>query len=673
MSKNMNLFKGKFRNHHIAFIVMIFFISIIAFIYINSETHKTITADPEELGKTPKKADSFQLIDTMQLEMQSHPAEIRSIHYTSDGKYIISSADSGVIKMWSAENLESVRNFSDYGTFFAFNSEKNILFTSSESILTQRELDTGNEISSFKFPNCVSNKVVSSDCCFIAFTKYSKAYDIHVISTISGIEVLVLKNLGIRTVPISFINDNHILVTYNKNLERMDYWSIETGKIISSFEIDSRPFFSHDCKSFAYQVKKENGKQLIIIQSVETNNIINSFEIDSRDSLNLFISSNGKLIATDGFDRNINIWEVTSGNLINTIKVQSRMTHYGCYSYLPIVFSPDYQTITLASLSGRISTYSIESGDLINSITAHYAPVISLAFSPDGKILASGGYDETINLWTLPTGERLHSYNSYYDLRALRALSSLAFNPDGKTLLAGGWKEISIFNIEHSIDRERPDDRTSFQVKVAFINSISFSSDGQTVILGGFDNTSPRTNFEKGKIAIKSIEGWRKARHIETKSLVFCSDISPDGQIALSGHEDSLIRLWSVETGKLIKALKGHEGRISKVAFSPDGTLIASAGQDDLINMWNMETGELLWSIRTDGRYFTAMDFSPDGQMLISASKKKVVNFWSVETGELVRAIEDFEYSVYSAIFSPDGKSIATGSGDGWINIWSIE
>src|SRR5215510_9403693 len=237
--------------------------------------------------------------------------------------------------------------------------------------------------------------------------------------------------------------------------------------------------------------------------------------------------------------------------------------------------------------------------------------VYSVAFSPDGKTLASGSSDNTIRLWDVGAGRLIRSITGHGG-----AVYSVAFSPDGKTLA-------------------------------------SSSEEGNDSALRLWDVNTGRL--------IRSFE--------ERNTWVPTVAFSPDGKMIASGNHEQVVKLWDVGTGNLIRSFVGHRNTIHSVAFSPDGKKLASGSIDHKVKLWDLSTGKLIRSY--DGEYFNAVAFSPDGKTLAAGSNDRTVKLWDVSDGSLIHSFEGQTWEVHSVAISPDGKTLASG-GSATIKVWSI-
>jgi WD40 repeat protein len=287
-----------------------------------------------------------------------------------------------------------------------------------------------------------------------------------------------------------------------------------------------------------------------------------------------------------------------------------------------------------------------------NSWQAHSESVNSVAFSPDGKIIASGGADKTIKLWDVTTGQVIKTLFTGHN----NGFYSVVFSPDGKTIASGGAdKTIKLWDVTTGqVIKTLTKPNNGFY-------SVVFSPDGKTIASGGADKTIKLWDVTTGQV-IKTFSG-----HEDT---VYSIAFSPDGKTIASGSVDQTVKLWDVTTGKAVKTLTGHVDTVNSVVFSPDGNMIASASDDKTIKLWDVTTGKARTLTGYDTRV-TSVAFSPDGNMIISGDDN-TVKLWDVTTSKLIKTLTGHTNSITSVVFSPDGKTIASASWDKTIKIWDV-
>ena len=287
------------------------------------------------------------------------------------------------------------------------------------------------------------------------------------------------------------------------------------------------------------------------------------------------------------------------------------------------------------------------------TLIGHTAAVVSIAFSPDGKTIASGSWDSTIRLWDVATSRHLHTLIGHTS-----DIQSVSFSHDGQTLASGSSdKTIRLWDVATSRHLHTLIGHTSD------IQSVSFSPDGQTIASGGGWDTIRLWDAKTGA---------HKRTHTGHTSWVNSVSFSPDGLMLASGSWDTTIRLWDSKTGTHIRTLTGHTvGGVWCVVFSPDGQTIAS-GEAGTIRLWDAKTGAPKRTLAGHTHMVNSVSFNSDGQTLASGSADSTIRLWDVRTGAHKRTLTGHRLGVISVSFNPDGRTLASGSGDKTVRLWKL-
>ncbi|KAJ5712499.1 G-protein beta WD- 40 repeats containing protein [Penicillium malachiteum] len=335
--------------------------------------------------------------------------------------------------------------------------------------------------------------------------------------------------------------------------------------------------------------------------------------------------------------------ESTWASLIQTLEGHSAQV-------LTVAFSPDGKQIASGSVDETIKLWDSTTGDLQRTLEGHLDRVMTVAFSPDSKQIASGSVDKTIKLWDSTTGDLQKTLEGHSS-----TVMTIAFSPDGKQIASGSMDEtIKLW------DSTTGDLQKTLEDYSAQVYTMAFPPDSKQIASGSGDKTIKLWDSTTGDLEM-TLEG-----HLRS---VMTIAFSPDGKQIASGSGDETIKLWDGTTGDLQKTLEGHLSAVMTIAFSPDGKQIASGSRDETIKLWDSTTGDLQKTLDHSAQVLTVA-FSPDGKQIASGSGDKTIKLWDSTTGDLQKTLEGHLDRVMTVAFSPDGKQIVSGSDDGTIKLW---
>ncbi|MEG4071379.1 AAA-like domain-containing protein, partial [Microcoleus sp. Pol14D4] len=289
-----------------------------------------------------------------------------------------------------------------------------------------------------------------------------------------------------------------------------------------------------------------------------------------------------------------------------------------------------------------------------NSLQRHSKSVNSVAFSRDGKTLASASDDNTIKLWNLQTQTEIKTLTGHSN-----EVYSVVFSPDGKTLASASKdKTIKLWNLQTQTEIKTLTGHSNA------VYSVAFSPDGLTLASASSDKTIKLWNLQT-QTEIKTLTGHSNA--------VYSVAFSPDGLTLASASSDKTIKLWNLQTQTEIKTLTGHSSAVYSVAFSPDGLTLASASDDKTIKLWNLQTQTELKTLTGHSSSVYSVAFSRDGLTLASASSDKTIKLWNLQTQTAIKTLTGHSNSVWSVAISPDGLTLASASSDKTIKLWNLQ
>ena len=363
----------------------------------------------------------------------------------------------------------------------------------------------------------------------------------------------------------------------------------------------------------------------------------------------------------NGYDfSNLTVWQaylqgmnLHQVNFANADLTKSALTRT-LGGVLSATFSPDGKLLA-TSTDNEIWLWSVANIKQILSCNGHTAWIQSLAFSPDGQILASGSNDQTIRLWNVHTGQCLKTLRGHTSW-----IQSLAFSPNGQILASGSNDQtVKLWNVSTG---------ECLQTFLGHSNRVfftTFSPNGQTLVTGSEDQTVRVWDVNTGS-CLRVLEipiNW-----------VLSIALSPDGQTLATGSDGTTVKFWDLATGECIKTLPYYNTQVWAVAFSPDGKTLVTGSEDKTVKIWDILTGNCLQTLHeySNSRIWLVA-INPDGQSLLSVSENQIMKLWDFHTGQCLRTVDGYSNWILSVAFSPDGQMLASSSEDQQVRLWDVD
>jgi RNA polymerase sigma factor (sigma-70 family) len=428
-------------------------------------------------------------------------------------------------------------------------------------------------------------------------------------------------------------------------------WDVSTGKLLRRFAtLFPDPViaiaFSPGGKSVAAGSKAPS----IYLFDVATGKEVRQFQ--GRGGT-LAFSPDGKLLASgvgelwpDPGDHSARLWEVATARELHRLQGHGNIV-------TAVAFAPDGKTLVTGSEDKTVRFWDPTTGKEQRRLEGAHGRALALAFAPDGKTMVVGCREgeHPLCLWETATLKKLHTFGGHN-----RSVGRVAFSPDGKQLATSGWYNHTVCvwdaatgkELRHGSGHQAP------------VDTLALLCDGRRVTVSTEDRTV-RVWDSQGK-ELRRIEG--------PPGLFFCAAVSADGKWAAFGHLDKTIRLYDLADGKEVGRCKGHTDYLRTVVFAPDGKRLASGSDDKTVRIWDTTTAKEIKQFKHDD-YFLTVLFSADGKLLVYGGLNAELRIWELASGKVLFKQDSPRSPLDSLALSPDGKLLAEGN-CGRVQIWDV-
>ena len=363
----------------------------------------------------------------------------------------------------------------------------------------------------------------------------------------------------------------------------------------------------------------------------------------------------------------VHVWKVSTKKEVHRLGgLRNRITS--------VAFSSDGKQLAAGAgvfqEPGEIHIWNLRSGEELESIEGLARGVAGVDISPDGALLAGALRDNTVRVWSLPGAKEVKTLGQAIPHGGALVV---AFSPDGKLLASERWGEgidlwdTSTWSSMHTLKEHRE-----------AVWSLDFSKDGRRLASGGSDGKAILWDVKSGKplqIFMRLEDKYRSQRHLARPVA-----LSPNGKRLAAGHQDSKILIWNLKSRKEVTKHPGHEGAVFDVAFSPDGKKLYSGGRDATIRTWDVRSGKEIRRVADPVAAVLSLDLSPDGETLVTGGKDESVELWAASTGDSLKkwplrdreklrkdgqgGVSYYPRPALSVDFSPQGDAILVAAGD---------
>ena len=536
-------------------------------------------------------------------------------------------------------------------------------------------------------------------------------------------EVRTLAGHGINLGTIVF-STNGLVATVDTAFRYISIWNAKTGERVRTIEIGPDRgqnygdiAFSPDGSLIAasHGMFTEPGE--VKIWEVSSGREVCVFPKVTGGDSSVTFSPDGARLAVGGGGMKggtmLTVWDVKTR--VNLLTIRAPLELMG---WISVAFSPDGERIALADgkldeanvvdKPGDVTILDSWSGaEVLPSLKGHSHPLTSVAYSPDGKLLVTTGYDKMVRVWDAITGKekrefrvssqrpnkvvfspdskrvatasednsaRIWDVTSGQELLTLRGhtreVLSVAYSSDGKMIAtAGGDQHVKIW------DAETGKESLTLRGHSQWVNGVAFSHNGNQVVTACID----------GKVRVFDVDDGRIRQTFDDQfGSVWGVAFSPDDTLIASGSGEwkwiekrGQILIREAATGRVMHTLRAHAGLARTVAFSPDGKQLASVGgehwfEPGVVKVWDVATGSELQSFAGHTLGLAALEYSPDGRTLASGGWDATVRLWDANAGGIRQTFPGDSFMTWILAFDPEGKHIASAGETSGAKIWEL-
>ncbi len=311
-----------------------------------------------------------------------------------------------------------------------------------------------------------------------------------------------------------------------------------------------------------------------------------------------------------------------------------------------VCFSPDGQIIATAGYDGTVQLWNLF-GQQLAGWKGHQGIIYDVCFSPNGQLIATAGKDGKARLWNF-LGQQIVQLNGHQNW-----VLSVSFSPNGQQILTSGGGGIAIlWNLKGKKIAQ-------FNGHQGSVWSATFSPNAQMIATASDDGTARLWN----------LSGQQIARFDGHHNEVWCISFSPNGRLLATAGADGTARVWNL-SGQQLAQLNGHENWVRCVTFTPDGQCLATAGYDGTARLWSL-SGQQFAQLNGHIGAILGMSFSADGQHLVTAGGDGMARLWNLSDKHLPQ-LKGHRGQIWSVCFSPDGQFLATASSDETARLWNL-
>lgn len=587
----------------------------------------------------------------------------RFVTISPDGAWLLSIARNGSAKLWDVEKQSEKSSFDQASSTMG----EATAGSGAAAIRSQTAGDTPE-------PEAVQSVAYSKDGKWIASAREDGRVSIR--NAADGKVARELDAFPDVASCVTFSDDSERIAagSFDKTIK---VWSVTTGELQAEFIGHTNWIFSIAFSADGVMLASGSYDKTIKLWNLSTRKETATLAGHTAGIRSVLFTRDGQLLISGSADRTAIVWNLADQKPVATLKGHAAAVR-------AVAISPDGGTVATASEDATIKLWNTSDWTERATISGTEGVMFwCLAFSPAGRTLAAGAFDGTVKLYDPQDGKERQMLRG-----PTEAITAVAFAPDAHEIVAGSvdktlrrWKakldvSTSASSKPTTVEPEQASDTQTHQTVTA-TNVVSVNID-QPVSGLAFSKDAKRLLAGSGAYrAGGSLQLW----DVDKRERIWKSDefkfgvpavaFSPDeSRIAMGTFSDNFIRLFDGTSGKQVKEVRGHRGKVHSIAWSSDGKWYATASLDRDLKLWDAATNKEVRSFTGHSDYALSIAFSPDNKRLLSGSADRTARIWSVETGKEMMQLKGHQRAVQQAVFSKDGALVACASADYTVRIY---
>ncbi len=561
-------------------------------------------------------------------QCKGHNGWVWGVRFSPDHRLLASCGQDQTVRLWDAQTGVCLKVLSEHAsivTSVAFSPSGQTLASSSyDQTIKLWDVNTGHCIETLRgHESCVWSVCFTADGQFVVSASEDQTLKIWDVregaDPNQNCRTIAAHQAWIKSVAVSAQGTLIASASFDQTVK---IWDFETGICLKTLQGHIAPVVGVAISPDAQTIASASYDQTVKLWDAQTGNCLKTLEKHTNRVWTVDFHPDGHLLASGGEDNRGILWDVVTGQTIKTWQGHSNLIYAIALNAQSsfLASAHEDQTIKLWNLDRCIvansdcSTLTVKKPD--QTLRGHTGRVLSVAFHPQGTILASGGTDRTIRLWDVTTGhclQTLYGHNSWV------------------------W-------------------------------AVAFSADGNWLGSASYDHSVRIWNPKTGD-CVRVLEGHT--------SSVLAIAFHPTLKVLASCGYEKAIKIWDIETGECLKAWQGHHDRVWSVTFipgkTPNTSTVVTGGDDNAIHVWNLQTGKCLKTLKGHSQAILSLNHRSENNTLISTSIDKTIKIWDVETGDCLQTFEGHYNWVWGSAIAPDRNLLFSGSQDETIKWWDLE